>query len=113
MVKSVLAHVRPGSIVIFHANGRGIHTSEALPAIVTALKQRGFEFVTVSELLRAGKPVAESRCYDAKPGDIDRYDAVGRRTEERYAGRTGRSDDGLGSLPRLPQTGWTARPEAN
>ena len=81
---------RPGSILIFHANGRGVHTSEALPQIVAELKQRGYEFVTVSELLRAGKPVIESRCYDAKPGDTDRYDAVGRRVEERYASRAGR-----------------------
>lgn len=112
MVQSVLSHVRPGSIVIFHANGRGVHTSGALPQIVATLKQRGYEFVTVSELLRAGKPVVESRCYDAKPGDTDRYDAVGRRTEERYAGRARRAghdaDDGWEGLP---QSGWAARPE--
>jgi peptidoglycan/xylan/chitin deacetylase (PgdA/CDA1 family) len=112
IVKSVVEHVRPGSIVIFHANGRGMHTSEALPQVVAALKQKGYEFVTVSELLRAGKPVVESSCCDAKPGDTDRYDAVGRRTEERYAGRAGRPVKDSGASD-LPMTGWTAWPEPN
>jgi peptidoglycan/xylan/chitin deacetylase (PgdA/CDA1 family) len=112
MVKSVLSHIRPGSIVIFHANGRGVHTSNALPEIVATLKQRGYEFVTVSELLRAGKPVVESRCYDAKPGDTDRYDAIGRRTEERYAGRAGDHKDEAGASEGV-QSGWAAWPEPN
>lgn len=113
MVKSVLAHIRPGSIVIFHANGRGVHTSGALPGIVATLKQRGYEFVTVSELLRAGKPVVESRCYDAKPGDTDRYDAIGRRVEKRYARRAGRADKAGGESEAFPRSGWTTRPEPN
>ena len=113
MVQSVVSHIRPGSIVIFHANGRGVHTSGALPEIVATLKQRGYQFVTVSELLRAGKPVVESRCYDAKPGDTDRYDAIGRRTEERYAGRGGRVDTSGGASEGAPQSDWTARTEPN
>jgi peptidoglycan/xylan/chitin deacetylase (PgdA/CDA1 family) len=103
IIKSVLSHVRPGSIIIFHANGRGWHTSEALPKIVTQLSARGFEFVTVSELLRAGKPVIESRCYDAKPGDTDRYDSVGRRQSVNYTKRTGspiRTDPDRGAPSR-------------
>jgi peptidoglycan/xylan/chitin deacetylase (PgdA/CDA1 family) len=112
MVQAVVSHVRPGSIVIFHANGRGWHTSGALPQIVATLKQRGYEFVTVSELLHAGKPVVESRCYDTKPGDTDRYDAVGRRTEERYAGRASHPRDDLGASEG-GRSGWTAWPEPN
>lgn len=92
MTKTVVSHVRPGSIVIFHANGRGWHTSEALPRIVAKLRERGYQFVTVSELLGAGRPVIESRCYDAKPGDTDRYDAIGRRRNISHAKPTGRSD---------------------
>jgi peptidoglycan/xylan/chitin deacetylase (PgdA/CDA1 family) len=111
MVKSVVSHVRPGSIVIFHANGRGVHTSGALPEIVAQLRRRGYEFVTVSELLRAGKPVIESRCYDAKPGDTDRYDTIGRRVEARYAGRAGRADKGGGGADGGARSNWTPRPE--
>ena len=51
------SNVAPGSIVLFHANGRGWHTEGALPAVVAALKAQGYEFVTVSELLAAGEPV--------------------------------------------------------
>lgn len=69
-----LKAVKPGSIIIAHANGRGWHTAEALPAMIAALRQRGFEFVTVSELLAAGRPVITETCYDTRPGDTDRYD---------------------------------------
>ena len=70
--RQVLASVQPGSIVLFHANGRGWHTDGALPAIITELKARGYEFVTVSELLAAGEPVISATCYDSRPGDTDR-----------------------------------------
>ena len=43
--------VRNGSIVIMHANGRGWHTAEALPAIIDYLQGRGYTLVTVSQLL--------------------------------------------------------------
>src|SRR5262249_23093349 len=68
----VLANVQPGSIVLFHANGRGWHTDGALPGIIAALKARGYEFATVSELLAAGEPVVSATCYDSRPGDTDR-----------------------------------------
>jgi peptidoglycan-N-acetylglucosamine deacetylase len=90
MVKQVLGHVRPGSIVIFHANGRGWHTGEALPQIIATLKQRGYQFVTVSELLQAGKPVVDSRCYDVKPGDTDKYDRVARGSQAHGEGQVAR-----------------------
>src|SRR5262249_2255800 len=54
MVKAVSAGAKPGSIIIFHANGRGRHTASALPIIVEALKAQGYGFATVSELLKAG-----------------------------------------------------------
>jgi peptidoglycan-N-acetylglucosamine deacetylase len=84
MVRDVLAAVHPGSIVLFHANGRGWHTQSALPAIVEGLKAQGYQFVTVSELLAAGEPVVTNVCYDGKPGDTDRYDGLARRLEVQY-----------------------------
>jgi peptidoglycan/xylan/chitin deacetylase (PgdA/CDA1 family) len=42
---------RNGSIVIMHANGRGWHTAEALPAIIEYLQAQGYALVTVSDLL--------------------------------------------------------------
>jgi peptidoglycan-N-acetylglucosamine deacetylase len=70
----MIANTRPGSIIIGHANGRGVHTAAALPIAIPALKAKGFQFVTVSELLAAGRPVTADSCYDSKPGDTDKYD---------------------------------------
>lgn len=50
MLQSVVAQTRPGSIVIFHINGRGWNTGQALPWILNGLRKRGFRFVFLSEL---------------------------------------------------------------
>ena len=93
----MLRQVRPGSIVLSHANGRGFHTAEALPLAIPALRAKGYEFVTVSELLAAGKPVIVDTCYDDHPGDTDRYDSF-------FAPRARLPGGSLGSFrPTLPQ----------
>ena len=74
IAEQIVRHVKPGSIIIGHANGRGWHTAEALPLAIPKLKAQGYEFVTVSELLAAGRPVIADSCYDSRPGDTDRYD---------------------------------------
>lgn len=51
LIKNVLGHTQNGSILIFHINGRGWKTAEALPEIIQSLKQKGFEFVKVSDLI--------------------------------------------------------------
>jgi hypothetical protein len=61
--------------VIFHANGRGLGTASALPRIVDDLRAKGFEFVTVSELLAAGTVEAVDECYELRRGDNIGYDA--------------------------------------
>lgn len=87
MVASVLRRVRPGSIVLFHANGRGWATDEALPEIVARLRQQGYVFVTVGELLAypGAKPVVAASCYDETPSDTDRYDGLARLLDGRSA----------------------------
>lgn len=45
--------VRPGSIVLFH--NAGLHTPEALPAILEYLQSEGYTVVPVSELLLTGE----------------------------------------------------------
>ena len=83
---AVLRHVKPGSIVLMHANGRGHNTAAALPLLIPKLKVLGYQMVTVSELLAAGRPEIAQTCYDAKPGDTDRYDRLfAFRTEARRA----------------------------
>jgi peptidoglycan/xylan/chitin deacetylase (PgdA/CDA1 family) len=49
LMKRVAAHVQPGDILIFHINGRGVHTAEALPRIVEKLRADGYRFVLVSD----------------------------------------------------------------
>lgn len=55
LVKAVLQGARSGSIIVMHMNGRGWHTAEALPAIIGALHQRGYEFTQVGELIRSSR----------------------------------------------------------
>jgi peptidoglycan-N-acetylglucosamine deacetylase len=69
----VLKHARPGSIIVAHANGKGRETARALALFVPKLLAQGYRFVTVGELLAAGKPVVASTCYEERPGDNDRY----------------------------------------
>jgi peptidoglycan/xylan/chitin deacetylase (PgdA/CDA1 family) len=59
LVEWVLKKVQPGSIVVMHINHRKFHTSEALPGIIQGLRSRGYQLVTVGEMLREshGLPV--------------------------------------------------------
>jgi len=74
MAKSILARVRPGSIILMHANGRGRHTAQALARIIPSLRADGYSFVTISELLAVGRPVVAAICYSERPGDTKIYD---------------------------------------
>lgn len=76
LARRVLKSVRPGSIVVFHANGRGWRTANALPTILQRLKTDGYRFVTVTELLDSGVPIAADDCYEVQPGDNSRYDTL-------------------------------------
>ncbi len=53
LIHWVLAKAQPGSIIVMHINHRRFHTAEALPAIISGLRARGFELVTVGELIKA------------------------------------------------------------
>lgn len=51
IVKRVVGQVKPGSIVLLHdGGGDRRQTAAALPAIIRALKAKGYTFVTVDEL---------------------------------------------------------------
>ncbi|MGA2026369.1 MAG: polysaccharide deacetylase family protein [Syntrophobacteraceae bacterium] len=75
IAQTVLRSARPGSIIVFHANGRGQGTADSLPMFAPSLGRAGFDFVTVSELLASGVPVAVPQCYEMRPGDNLRYDS--------------------------------------
>jgi peptidoglycan/xylan/chitin deacetylase (PgdA/CDA1 family) len=86
LVENVVRRVRSGSIVLFHANGRGWATSDALPTIVAELKKADYRFVTVSELLNysGAQWMVSDTCYDSHPGDTDHYDGLSRSLETSY-----------------------------
>ncbi|MGE5416256.1 MAG: polysaccharide deacetylase family sporulation protein PdaB [Acidobacteriota bacterium] len=48
----VIKRVQPGSIILMHASDTCKQTTEALPTILKELKNQGYEFVTVSELMK-------------------------------------------------------------
>lgn len=76
IARTILNQAQPGAIIVAHANGRGWHTAEALPIIFSELTQRGYQFVTVSELLAKGEIVSANSCYEMKPGDNLRYNRL-------------------------------------
>lgn len=82
IVRSIIDQIRPGSIVVAHANGRGWHTAEALNTLIPELRARGYRFVTIRELLFMGQPVAAEECFETTPGDTIRYDQLFGRTAE-------------------------------
>ncbi len=54
IVAYVLEHARPGSIILLHVqNGSRTESMDAVPGIVKGLHEKGYGFVTVSELLAA------------------------------------------------------------
>lgn len=56
---NVLNQAKAGDIVLFHLHGR--NTAAALPRIIRELRARGFQFVTVSQLISRGTPVENWR----------------------------------------------------
>ena len=51
IVKNVVENVRPGEIILMHCNEDKKVTTEALPQIISKLKEMGYSFVTVDKLL--------------------------------------------------------------
>ncbi|VBB05000.1 polysaccharide deacetylase [Lucifera butyrica] len=58
IVDSVLKNVKPGSIILLHDGKYPSPTPEAVDCIIDSLKSRGYEFVTVSELLQYYQPAS-------------------------------------------------------
>ena len=51
ITQSVLSKASPGSIVLMHAGSGAVNTPAALPTIIKGLKDKGYTFVTIPELL--------------------------------------------------------------
>lgn len=56
MIREIVSATRPGSIILLHdGGGDRTRTVAAVPAIIRQLKAKGYEFVTVPELLKLPK----------------------------------------------------------
>ncbi|HWD26587.1 MAG TPA: polysaccharide deacetylase family protein [Rhizomicrobium sp.] len=55
IVREIAEGTRPGDIEIFHINGRGWHTAEALPRVVEELRADGYRFVLLRDYLKAAR----------------------------------------------------------
>jgi peptidoglycan-N-acetylglucosamine deacetylase len=62
IVNETLEYVRPGDILIYHINGRGWHTAEALPRLIAGLQAKGYRFVLLKDYLKEKR----SRAPDGK-----------------------------------------------
>jgi peptidoglycan-N-acetylglucosamine deacetylase len=114
IARAVLNETKPGSIIIAHANGRGLRTAEALPLFVPQLRARGFEFVTVSELMASGTPEVAPSCYERHPGDNERYDIAQLRKKHQSSPVPRNVPGGQAApMPPLPPPAWPAQIEGS
>ena len=67
--RHVVASVKPGSILLFHANLVPKGSFQLLRYVAEGLSRQGYRFVSVGELLAMGKPVREKEGYFVTPGD--------------------------------------------
>lgn len=51
IIQRVVKKAHPGDIILMHASDSCKQTREALPVIIDKLREKGYEFVTVSELI--------------------------------------------------------------
>ena len=58
VVNRVLTNVQPGSIILMHDGQYPLPTAEAIALIVDKLRDQGYEFVTVSDLLKYSEIVS-------------------------------------------------------
>ena len=67
--RHVASMVKPGSILLFHANLVPKGSFQLLRYVVGTLKMQGYRFVCVGELLKMGKTEVTRDGYFLKPGD--------------------------------------------
>ena len=51
IVKNAVDNVRPGEIILMHSNEDRNATLEALPTMISKLKEKGYKFITLSDML--------------------------------------------------------------
>ena len=72
---TVLSNAHNGAIVLLHMSAT--HTFEALPAIITGLRERGYELVTVSALLKGDRRFLDVTTATPGSSAVERLVAAG------------------------------------
>ena len=77
IIRGVVGEAKGGSIVVFHMNRNGVRTAEVLPEVIKQLREKGFELVTLGEMLATadrkrdrGTSPAKSPGYRRGQGDV-------------------------------------------
>jgi len=52
IVKNVIENIRPGDIILMHCDSSNTESVKALPEIITKLRQKGYKFVDLGEMLQ-------------------------------------------------------------
>ncbi len=52
IVKNATEHIRPGDVILLHCDGDKTETVKALPEIITSLREKGYQFVDLGEMLQ-------------------------------------------------------------
>jgi peptidoglycan/xylan/chitin deacetylase (PgdA/CDA1 family) len=73
---AIVDAVRPGSIVLLHANAVPRDTAEIVRLLLPMLAAKGYATATVGELLDAGAPQTVTEGYFTNPGDNAVYDTM-------------------------------------
>lgn len=69
IINRVVTKAHPGDIILMHASDSSKQTHEALPAIIDQLRDKGYEFATVSELL--AQTELKGRAVEDKPSGLE------------------------------------------
>lgn len=59
IIERLLTRVKPGDIILMHASDTCQQTDSALPQVIEGIRAQGYDFVTVSEILRLQDAKAE------------------------------------------------------
>ncbi|MDN5331497.1 MAG: peptidoglycan-N-acetylglucosamine deacetylase [Tepidanaerobacteraceae bacterium] len=77
IVSNVVRHVKPGSIILFHDSGDLVgfkggdrtNTVKALPVVIDELKNRGYKFVTVDQMIFLAELMKTEKIEENHNGD--------------------------------------------
>jgi peptidoglycan-N-acetylglucosamine deacetylase len=87
IIRGIVGEAKGGSIVVFHMNKNGARTAEVLPEVIKQLREKGFELVTLGEMLATADRKRDRATSPAKSSG-DKRGRVDMKTRETGTGPT-------------------------